>query len=315
MNSKVYCPICDKKVDYVVSMDEVTQKVKDKVYTLSVKVPHCIHCSEELFVDSIDTESQQRFFDAYRKDHQLPNVEEIVNTRKKLELNQRDFSRLLGLGEISISRFELGSLPNFGSVALIPSILDIKVLERQYQLNQSKLSEEGIASIEKYLEIFSDASLTGHTRFSEEKFHQLVAHFVNKAKEKNEIIYPTKLNKLMFYTDFNYYSKFGISITGSKYLSMSFGPVPNYYEFKYDQNDYIEVVRVEERTIINPKSVHYESILTQEELNVANAVFSYFGSHNSKMISEASHQEDAWQKTKIGEIISYLYAHDLKIKV
>ncbi|MFH0766934.1 MAG: type II TA system antitoxin MqsA family protein [Bacillota bacterium] len=315
MERKTYCSNCDTKVDFVVSIEEVTRKVKDKEYTLSVKVPRCIHCQEELYVESIDTESQQLFFDAYRIEHQLPTVEQIVSTRKKLNLTQRDFSRLLGLGEISISRYELGSLPNSSSVNLIKSILEVEVLEQQLKANKDKLSSDSIASIDKYLIKFSDIAFTGNTRYNLEKFHQLAAYFVNLAQEANELIYPTKLNKLMFYTDFNYFNKFQHSITGSIYHKLTYGPVPNYFEFKYDMNEYMEIKRDEEKTIIYPKDVHYEDVLTQEEKNVAKAVYSHFINHNSKMISDASHEEEAWLETKTGDKISYYYAHDLKIKI
>lgn len=315
MSQKVYCPVCNQQVDYIASIESMTMKVKESTYTLDVRVPHCLICGEELFVPDIDQETQKAFFDAYRKDHQLPTVEDMISTRKKLNLNQRDFSRLLGLGEISISRYELGSFPTAKSVALIPSILDPKVLEKQLNMHKKLISDEGVQNIHKYLERFGSQMLTGKTKYNEEKFHQLAYYFVNKAYRDSTKIYATKLNKLMFFTDFNFFNKFGHAITGSKYIKMSYGPVPSYYEFKYEKNPYIYMIQNEEFNSILPKEIDIKNQLTIEETSVADAIYSYFSKHNSNMISDMSHDEDAWKETENWKEISYIFAKDLKIQV
>lgn len=315
MNKKVFCSTCDDKVDVVVSLENLTRIVKDESYTLPAKVARCMTCQEEVFVEEIDVETQQLFFDAYRQKHHLPTVDHIIDIRKRLGLSQRDFSRVLGLGEITISRYELGSLPNPSSAMLIQTILEMPILEKLYALNKDKMSPSGIAAIEDYLEKNADGAFTGHRHYDEEKFHQLSAFFVKLAHEIGEKMYPTKLNKLMFYADFNHFNRFKRSITGSKYVKLHYGPVPNYFDFKYDLNPYITVNRDEETTLIVPSAHQRDDQLSDQEKTIAKAVYSFFKHHNSKMISHLSHEEEAYMKTRDGEKISYAYASQLNIKV
>ena len=47
-------------------------------------------------------------------------------------------------------------------------------------------------------------------------------------------IFPTKLNKAMFYADFLNYKQRGISISGLEYQAIQYGPVPVHYDTIYD---------------------------------------------------------------------------------
>jgi len=42
--------------------------------------------------------------------------------------------------------------------------------------------------------------------------------------------YKTKMNKLLFYTDFVMFRQNGQSISGARYKAISYGPVPNSFE-------------------------------------------------------------------------------------
>jgi putative zinc finger/helix-turn-helix YgiT family protein len=312
---QAFCPTCDLWVDYVISTEEVTQRVKENEYTLTTMVPRCIHCQTELFVMDINSQVQQLFFDLYRHDHQLPTVADVIKTRKQLNLNQRDFSRLLGLGEITISRYELGSIPNSSSSILIRNVLEPKMLTNLFENNKDKISDEGQKSIQDYLSKHDTLGYTGNTKFNSKKLYQVIHLFAKLADEHNEKMYPTKMNKLLFYTDFNSYNIRGKSITGSTYLNMNFGPVPQYFDNHYYLNPYIDLIINEEKTLIKAKSMTYESVLAFEEVTICNAIYAYFSNHNSKAISDVSHTEDAWKKTKIGDKIPYEYANQLIHKI
>ncbi len=314
---EAYCPKSEKKEEYIVKVDKVTRNVKDIPYTLPVKVAYCKSCNEEVFVMSIEEEVQQVFFDAYRADHDLPTIEEIIQTRKKLDLTQRDFSRLLGFGEITISRYELGSLPSATNAQTILSANDTYNLERYFEQNKSKLSESGQSSVMNYLNIHNNQINKGNTSWSIEKFHQLVALFVKKTQvEDSKPVYLTKLNKLLYYTDFNAFNKLGKSITGSKYVKLSFGPVPNNAEWKYDQNPYVSFEKDEEnRTSITYQKDPLNTSLSEEEIQIAEAIYSHFKYFNTNEISEASHKESGWLNTEDFGFISYYYAKDLAIQV
>jgi putative zinc finger/helix-turn-helix YgiT family protein len=314
MDKKVYCSKCEQKQHYFVKQEELTRKVKDNTYTLDVKVAHCAVCDEEVYIPEISDQTQQSFFNAYRVDHQLLTVDELISIRKNLGLNQRDFSRLLGFGEITISRYELGSLPSKNNSQTIKKISDKKNLEEKYEQNKSLMSEDGRKMIEERLKL--KENVTGKVKYSQDKFYELTYLFVKEAKKNGENMTETKLNKLLFYADFNHYKKLGKGITGSKYLKFQFGPVPNRSQLKYSANPYISFFKTDEdKTQIDIISNPIKWHLTEFEKKIVEVVYSYFKNSNASVISDISHQENAWTKTELFEEISYEHAKDLRITV
>ena len=71
-----------------------------------------------------------------------------------------------------------------------------------------------------------------------EKLMEMIKYFVCNSKS----IFPTKLNKEMFYADFYHYKRFGISISGLNYQAIQFGPVPVHYNTTYDNIDGINCI-------------------------------------------------------------------------
>lgn len=315
MNEKVFCEHCDERTKYYKNTEEVTRKVKDLEITLKVQVPRCLKCKNEVFALDVDSEVQQMFFNEYRTTKGLILVEEIVELRNVLGISQRDLARLVGLGEITITRYELGSIPTKSSSTIIQSLKDRNNISSLLKRNNEKISKKGLKSIEIYLDKTDPIKYTGNRQYNKEKFNQLVVLFIELFNKKKEKVVVTKLNKLMFYTDFNYFKKMGKSITGSKYQRLSYGPVPKMYSYKYDMNPYLTTISTDENiTYVLNETVKYNE-LNAEEMIIAEAVYNFFIGKNGAYISIASHLEDAWLKTEEGKKISYEMASTLKITI
>lgn len=65
---------------------------------------------EEIFNRDIEIENDKNLFDEYKKIKGLLTSNEIKNIRRKYNLNQKEFAKILGLDEVSINRFENGSI-------------------------------------------------------------------------------------------------------------------------------------------------------------------------------------------------------------
>lgn len=65
---------------------------------------------EEIFDRDIEIENDKNLFDEYKKIKGLLTSNEIKNIRRKYNLNQKEFAKILGLDEVSINRFENGSI-------------------------------------------------------------------------------------------------------------------------------------------------------------------------------------------------------------
>jgi len=135
-------------------------------------------------------------------------------------------------------------------------------------------------------------------------------------------LFKTKLMKLLFYSDFVNFRNNTVSITGLKYIKNYFGPTPIKHELllgelfeKYItyQVEHVKISKdnVEEYEFIKPLEKPSLGIFSQEEINSMEEVLSAFKHLTSEKITQCSHKEEAWTKTKNKEIISYEYAKNL----
>ena len=62
-------------------------------------------------------------------------------------------------------------------------------------------------------------------RFDEEKFRELVLYIATQCEE-HPFFGATKLNKILFFSDFIAYEQLGAPITGAEYVALEYGPGP-----------------------------------------------------------------------------------------
>lgn len=311
----MYCESCDNYRNYIVEEVTITKRVKELDVTIDSFVAKCMKCNEEVFVEEIDFKTQDLLFDEYRRKKEILTKEQIIDLREDLGISQRDFSRLLGLGEISISRYELGSLPTKKTSDLIKSIKDAKILAKLFDENGDKLSKKASNKIQEYIKEESSLKYSGDRHFNKEKFDQLSTFFVNLIEEIGEVVSITKLNKLLFYSDFNFYKKFGTSITGTIYMRFNYGPVPKKFHDKIEANRYLVQSIEDDKYVIEQSSRCFFDSLSNEEKLVARTIFKRFKKMSAREISENSHKEKGWIETKPMAPISYEFSQDLNIIV
>jgi uncharacterized phage-associated protein len=112
-------------------------------------------------------------------------------------------------------------------------------------------------------------------------------------------VFSTKMNKLLFYTDFYSYKTLGYGMTGLAYKAIQYGPVPFNWNVLYGSME-----DVESEIISFPSGNSGEQLVSAiqpdmstfsaEELNILNDIVSKFGSLTANQLSELSHSEDAW---------------------
>ncbi len=285
--------------------------VKGELIQLDIDTDLCTWCDAN--PKKLTRELRRLFNDAYRAKHDLVTTGEIKQTRQEFGLNQRDFARLIGLGEITVARYESGFIPSKANSLRIRQLNDLDRLKAYYKDTKDALSKRAVEKIERYIQTFVSIE-NGNRVYENERFFLLTALFVELANEKRIPMYVTKLNKYMFYADFLSFKRFATSITGSRYVRLSFGPVPNRYDYKYDMNPYIET-RVEDDAILyyrTPRKLDLQPF-TSHERSVIEEVFTLLHGMRSSEVSEMSHKEAAWVNTEPGEYVSYLHAKDLRI--
>jgi putative zinc finger/helix-turn-helix YgiT family protein len=134
------CGKCGQKRMHLATLPYVTRVEHDggtyRVEIPALTVPRCGNCQ----AISIDDEADQQISAAFRRAAGLLAPEEIRQGREKLELTQKQFANLLGVGEATVSRWETGAqiqqraMDRFLRVCLA-SPAAVELLRRDFQMS------------------------------------------------------------------------------------------------------------------------------------------------------------------------------------
>lgn len=320
-----------------------TYPVKDEDTNIPADVHVCAHCGEAVYDRALDSKNLQAAYNLYRHKHHIITPDEIRFMRESYGLSQRSLGALLGWGEITIHRYENGSLPDDAHNQVLRFIQDPFNMERMvktygHRLHQAarrrltvrlahRLNKEAPEKVMQVLAQSTDLSaniFTGLKEFSPQALMQMMVFYASKPAG----VLKTKLNKLLWYADFLHYRLYGVSISGATYVHLPYGPVPDNYGTYLASLCDSETLVLEEvdfgpgatgEHIIGEKLVSNREIradvLPDSAYAVLEAVYQRFRHTGSKEISRLSHEETGYTNTEHMEPISYAYADDLKVEI
>lgn len=317
---------------------KATYRIKGEPIEILETVRINLKDNEEIFDEELENKNLENIYNQYRKKHSLLTPNKIKETREKYGVSQRAFSRILGWGEVTIHRYETGALQDRShndALVLLENPDNMKILlennknkinSKDYIKIKSKLKKINKDDIDEKLEknitkkYFNEAldEYCGYTQFNYEKLVNMILFFTSEINR----LFKTKLMKLLFYSDFVNFRNNTLSITGLKYIKNYYGPTPIKHELllgelfeKYItyQIEYVKTSKdnVEEYEFIKSLEKPTMGIFSQEEINSMKEVLNAFKHLTSEEITQCSHKEEAWTKSKNKEIISYEYAKNL----
>ena len=151
----------------------------------------------------------------------------------------------------------------------------------------------------------------GFGQINVEKVSEMVKFFI--CKEGG--LFPTKLNKEMFYADFLHYKQHGQAISGLQYQAIQYGPVPVHYDTVYDNIDGISkeivVAHDMESTRLSCRSCDI-SVFSEQELKTLGEVLAKIQPMSTQEIIDRSHEEEAWKHYRDGnQLIPYSEAFSI----
>jgi uncharacterized phage-associated protein len=154
----------------------------------------------------------------------------------------------------------------------------------------------------------------GNRDYSPARLTAMMAYLSEKGVE----LYKTKLNKLLFYADLSAYYLTGQGISGSRYVNLPFGPVPETYEDVIEQAASFKAITINSQgsnaSLIEPGENFRdaESELAEADRRVLDWVAETYGHLTTAEITDLSHEEMAYKNTRRSEPIAYRYAEFLK---
>lgn len=154
-----YCSRCDKETFVTVKTVHEVYNVKGKDIEIDADVCVCKECGEQLWDDKIDGNNLRKAYAEYRRLNNLLQPEEIKQIRDKYHLSQSTFSKILGLGEKTITRYENGSIQEKSQDNLMKLVNDINNFKRLYNLSLTELSESEKMKIDNTLHEFENKNV------------------------------------------------------------------------------------------------------------------------------------------------------------
>lgn len=117
-----------------------------------------------------------------------------------------------------------------------------------------------------------------------------------------------------------FYKENGVSISGSRYVHLPYGPVMEHFDIVFGKIAADNIARIDvicegkyERHQVVPTVKFPDGILSDSELDVLERINNKFVNFGSVEISNYSHAEKGYSSTSQGEMISYFYAKDIEL--
>lgn len=333
----MFCPYCEKDQKIISLEKSEILHVKGEPVKYVAKVYKCTFCKGEFTTTELEEENFVKAYDLYREKHHLVTPEKIKKIRKNYELSQKDFSRFLGWGEITIHRYESGGLQDNAHNDLLILVEDPQNALKIFEQNKDRLDIHVASRLEKRIEELIGAEKStiafplsyslfyrelkptienGYKSFDIEKTENLILYIA----EKCDGVFKTVLNKLLWYADFKHFKEHTIGITGLRYINLPYGPVPenyNLFTWKLEMEGRIESQEVVFEEYSGEKFIAKEKvnmeIFDKNEKNTINFIIRCLCHFGAKKISKRSHREKGYMETFKKQIIPYTFAKDLSI--
>ena len=272
---------------------------------------------EEIFNRDIEIENDIRLYDLYKKQMNLLTSSEIKSIRKKYNMTQKEFALAIGVGEITIHRFENGSIQTDSVDSIIrlsedPNIMASLILKNKVNFSQQdfnkfyqkidalkKLKHHKIASFNK--EDFINLNFA--TDDVSNVANQLIIEYntqIDKISEEygietssaiSEYITPLKLQKLLYYIQglaLNIYEKPAFF---DNIYAWQYGPVVEKIYKKYKGS----------KPILTPKESIKISVGLQKIIEL---VVSSYGQIEAKSLIDLTHDEEPWLNSNESKLIN-----------
>ncbi len=200
----------------------------------------CEESGEKFTNEDLDRINITQVYNSYREKYGVPFPEEIREIRGKYDISASKMSEILGFGTNSYRLYEAGEMPSVANGRLILAIKHprdfIKQIEASSHLLSEKEKKKFVENAEDLLQEQKDNlwnTLLSRHIFTYENANEFsgykkpdfikIANIIKFFSDRIDTIFKTKLNKLLFYSDFGYFKKTGYSISGITYRAITMG--------------------------------------------------------------------------------------------
>ena len=284
-SKKLLCSKCRKRVSYHVHKRPNQYVIKGSEVNYEEYYATCDECTEEIFVPGLEDANVERIDQAYREKNHLITKKDIEEIMSRYNIDKRPLSKLLGLGELTITRYLDGQLPSQKYSDMLCEILyDEQKLEGYIGKNQNLVSEVTLKKVREAIQAIRDEKTCRNTA------ERIALYIVNVRSGVTNLM----LQKLLYYIKGLGSAIEGCTIIPDACEAWRYGPVfPTVYE-KYKRFADGEISSVLSQADL-------EDLLSDKEKNATNYVLETLGIYNVWFLKDLKHIETPWREAR-GEL-------------
>lgn len=295
----------EEKVNYLVKNEEV--EVIEKYYI-------DINTNERIYDRNLSIENDIVAYDAYKKKKGLLTTDEIKDIRRKYQLTQKEYALAIGVGEITVHRFENGTIQTESIDAIMrlsqkPVNMLHLILQNREKIDE-KIFEKTVKIIENLIELekhrIADIDYEQMKKLNFEisdvntVAEAIIDRYNAKIGEKEALmgieiagITPLELQKHLYFVNGISLAVFGIPAFESPIYAWEHGPVIEEIYHKYKEYGRSAIYRVSKKIKLSPGL-----------MIVIEKVVEGYGKYNGGQLINITHEEEPWKTTIRNDEIS-----------
>lgn len=239
----------------------------------------------------------------------------IRQLRDRAGKSQQDIADVIGTARATYASLEAGRRP--------PNLDEINTLAEYYQISPIELIDSDGSTIGEPVAIYKAEPLQKDVfkerqivKLREDKLRQVLLYIAQQVGSRHNVG-ATVINKLLYFIDFDYYEKYGESITGLTYIRNHYGPTAHMPTIsatikKMEKDGDLEIVETPyfnytKRKYL-PKKSAILTALNAQELEHIDKELERLADKSASELSDLSHRDMPWIATPAGDPIDYQLA-------
>lgn len=281
---ELLCSKCRKRVSYHVFKRPAKTIIKNTEIEYEEYYGLCDECKSEIFVPGLDDRNEDAVEEGFRKIRKLITISDIEKILEKYNVEKRPLSKLLGFGELTITRYIDGQLPSVKYSDILFEVLkDEQKMKEYVEANKEAVS---IVAVNKVIKAIEKCEKEKKYDNSAER---IALYVINSGRDITNLL----LQKVLYYVKAISKVFEGESIILEPCEAWKFGPVfPSVYE-KYREFGKQEIE-------ISLSKEYTDELLSEREKYITDYVMNAFGIYNAWFLKDLTHLEEPWLAARKG---------------
>lgn len=277
-----YCEFCNDILEYEVKLVKAKEVVDGVTVSYYKERAYCKKCKNEILVSEILDENVLRLQEEYRKKIGIITVQQIEKLVEMYGIGKRNLSKLLGFGELTLTRYLDMDMPTKLYSEVLLSVFDYRNMLSIAKENKNKVDEKVYNKLLKNITVISQSE-------NNNKLIAVSKYIVLKTQDITNLA----VQKLLYFSQVVSYVLNNNLLFTDNCEAWRYGPVyPVIYRRlnKYTY-DCINTDEFESKEVIE---------LDNKDRKIIDAVINTFGTLSGIKLKELSHKTAPWIEARKG---------------